>query len=158
MGSNKGDKVLFLRKAVQEIADDSKCKIELNSSIYETIPYGIKEQDNFLNAVIKISTLYNLTELFCFLKSIETKLGRLGGAKWGPREIDLDILFFNEIIYSDGKITVPHKEIEYRDFVLTPLCEIAPNLSHPVLNQKISDICIDKKDMTIIGKIKDKLL
>lgn len=128
------------------------------SSIYETKPYGVKEQDNFLNAVIKVSTSFNLTQLFIFLKNIEDELGRKSNTKWGPREIDLDILFFNEIVYSDEKIIIPHKEIELRDFVLTPLCEIAPDLFHPVLNQKISDICIDEKNKTIIAKIQDKIL
>ncbi len=128
------------------------------SSIYETKPYGVKEQDNFLNAVIKISTSSNLSQLFIFLKNIEDELGRKSNTKWGPREIDLDILFFNEIVYSDEKIIIPHKEIELRDFVLTPLCEIAPDLFHPVLNQKISDICIDEKNKTIIAKIQDKIL
>jgi len=130
----------------------------LASSIYETKPYGVKEQDNFLNAVIKISTSFNLTQLFIFLKNIEDELGRKSNTKWGPREIDLDLLFFNNIVYSDEKIIIPHKEIELRDFVLTPLCEIAPDLFHPVLNQKISDICIDEKNKTIIAKIQDKIL
>ncbi len=128
------------------------------SSIYETKPYGVKEQDNFLNAVIKISTSSNLSQLFIFLKNIEDELGRKSNTKWGPREIDLDLLFFNDIVYSDEKIIIPHKEIELRDFVLTPLCEIAPDLFHPVLNQKISDICIDEKNKTIIAKIQDKIL
>lgn len=128
------------------------------SSIYETKPYGVKEQDNFLNAVIKISTSFNLSQLFSFLKNIEDELGRKSNTKWGPREIDLDLLFFNDIVYSDEKIIIPHKEIELRDFVLTPLCEIAPDLFHPVLNQKISDICIDEKNKTIIAKIQDKIL
>ena len=128
------------------------------SSIYETKPYGVKEQDNFLNAVIKISTSFNLSQLFIFLKNIEHELGRKSNTKWGPREIDLDLLFFNDIVYSDEKIIIPHKEIELRDFVLTPLCEIAPDLFHPVLNQKISDICIDEKNKTIIAKIQDKIL
>ncbi|HUX93730.1 MAG TPA: 2-amino-4-hydroxy-6-hydroxymethyldihydropteridine diphosphokinase [Ignavibacteriaceae bacterium] len=158
LGSNRGDKVSFLKKAVQKIVDDSNCALELASSIYETKPYGVKEQDNFLNAVIKISTSFNLTQLFIFLKNIEDELGRKSNTKWGPREIDLDLLFFNNIVYSDEKIIIPHKEIELRDFVLTPLCEIAPDLFHPVLNQKISDICIDEKNKTIIAKIQDKIL
>ncbi len=128
------------------------------SSIYETKPYGVKGQDNFLNAVIKIYTSFNLSQLFIFLKNIEDELGRKSNTKWGPREIDLDLLFFNDIVYSDEKIIIPHKEIELRDFVLTPLCEIAPDLFHPVLNQKISDICIDEKNKTIIAKIQDKIL
>ncbi|MHB1687574.1 MAG: 2-amino-4-hydroxy-6-hydroxymethyldihydropteridine diphosphokinase [Ignavibacteriaceae bacterium] len=158
LGSNRGDKVDYLRKAVQMLVNDPNCSVVISSSIYETKPYGIKEQDNFLNAAIGISTLYKLYELFICLKNIEKQLGRLNGTKWGPREIDLDLLFFNDIVYSDERITIPHKEIEHRDFVLAPLCEIAPNLFHPVLNQKISDICIDEKDRTIIKKIPDKIL
>jgi len=142
---------------VNELIDDRNCRVEIASSIYETLPYGVKEQDNFYNAVIKISTSYGLQELFLRLKEIEKHLGRTGEAKWGPREIDLDLLFFDDTIYSDERISVPHKEIGKRDFVLVPLCEIAPNLNHPALNQKISDICIDENERTIIRKIEDKI-
>ncbi len=158
LGSNRGNKIEYLHKAVKELLDDANCRVESASSIYETKPYGIKEQENFYNAVIKISTSYKLTELFYSLKEIEKKIGRSGGIKWGPREIDLDLLFFGDTVYSDDRISVPHKEITKRDFVLVPLCEIAPNLIHPVLNKKISDICIEENEKTIIRKIEEKIL
>jgi 2-amino-4-hydroxy-6-hydroxymethyldihydropteridine diphosphokinase len=157
LGSNKGDRFEHLTRAIQEIIKDKNNNIENASSIYETLPYGYKDQGNFYNAVIKIKTGYELIELLDLLKAIERKIGREDSAKWGPREIDLDILFYNSLIYSNERITVPHKEAAKRDFVLLPLSEIAPDLNHPVLNQKICDICIVESEKTVIGKIQQKL-
>lgn len=81
-------------------------------------------------------------ELFKFLKLIEAQVGRTATQKWGPREIDLDILFYNDIVFSDDEITIPHKDLLNRDFVLVPLNEIAPDLIHPLMNKKISEIII----------------
>jgi 2-amino-4-hydroxy-6-hydroxymethyldihydropteridine diphosphokinase len=157
LGSNKGNKFEHLTRAIQEIIQDKNNFIENVSSIYETLPYGYKDQENFYNAVIKIKTGYELIELLDALKSIEKKIGREENAKWGPREIDLDILFFNDLIFSNDRVTVPHKEVAKRDFVLIPLSEIASDLIHPVLNQKICDICIVESEKTVIGKIQQKL-
>jgi len=156
LGSNKGDKLKYLRKAVDKIKND--CKVELASSLYETKPLGNLNQENFLNAVIKISTEHSLIDLFNFLKRIEKELGRSKTEKWGDREIDLDILFYNDIIYSDEIITIPHKGIAKRDFVFVPLCEIEPALIHPELKQKICDISIPDSDKCIIRKLYEKLL
>jgi len=114
---------------------------------------GNFEQENFLNAVIKISTNYSLIELFNFLKNIEKQLGRSKTEKWGDREIDLDILFYNDIVYSDEILTVPHKGITKRDFVLVPLCEIELHLIHPELKQKICDIRVADSQKCIIRKL-----
>jgi 2-amino-4-hydroxy-6-hydroxymethyldihydropteridine diphosphokinase len=157
LGSNKGDRFEHLTRAIQEIIQDKNNNIENVSSIYETLPYGYKNQGNFYNAVIKIKTSYELIELLDLLKSIEKKIGRKDSVKWGPREIDIDILFFNDLIFSNNRITVPHKEAAKRDFVLIPLSEIAPDLIHPALNQKICDICIVESEKTVIGKIQQKL-
>ena len=157
LGSNKGDRFDHLEKAIQEIERDKNNTVELISSIFETLPYGYKDQGNFYNAVIKISTGYELIELLDLLKSIEKKIGRETTARWGPREIDLDILFYNDLIFSNERVTVPHKEVIKRDFVLIPLREIAPDLNHPALNQKICDICIVDSEKTVIGKIQQKL-
>jgi 2-amino-4-hydroxy-6-hydroxymethyldihydropteridine diphosphokinase len=98
--------------------------------------------------------------LFDFLKQTESKLGRQTETKWGPREIDLDILFFNDLIYTDENITIPHIGILERDFVLIPLSEIEPELIHPVVAKKISEIellgtgsnIISKFDVNILAK------
>lgn len=96
--------------------------------------------------------------MFSFIKKIEKKLGRENTYKWGPREIDIDILFYNNIVFTDEKLTVPHAGIQHRDFVLTPLIEIDPSLFHPVLKQKISDISIQESEKNIIRIITQEIL
>lgn len=157
LGSNKGNRINYLRRAILNIKNDSKVAIVASSSVYETKPFGNKNQSDFLNAVIKIKTSYNLVEFFKFLKKIEVKLGRNETIKWGPREIDLDILFFNDKIFKNDKLTIPHAGIQDRDFVLIPLREIAPNFIHPVLKEKISDICIEDISQNIIRKTRLKI-
>lgn len=152
LGTNKGDRIKYLRQAIHIIKTNSKTSLAAVSSVYETKPYGIKDQSDFLNAVIEIKSSYNLVELFKYLKNIEKKLGRTETKKWGPREIDLDLLFFNDEIFNTEKLQVPHSGIQDRDFVLIPLSEIAPNFIHPVLNKKISDICIENISQNIIRK------
>ncbi|MGB5894427.1 MAG: 2-amino-4-hydroxy-6-hydroxymethyldihydropteridine diphosphokinase, partial [Ignavibacteriaceae bacterium] len=140
MGSNKGNRTDYLISAIETIDADPECEVVSSSSIYETKPFGYKNQNNFLNAVIKITTNHSLSALFEFLKRIEKGLGRQTEIEWGPREIDLDILFFNDLIYTDENITIPHIGITERDFVLIPLSEIEPELIHPVVAKKISEI------------------
>ncbi|OGV01344.1 MAG: 2-amino-4-hydroxy-6-hydroxymethyldihydropteridine diphosphokinase [Ignavibacteria bacterium RIFOXYB2_FULL_36_7] len=157
LGSNKGDKLDFFRKAVKKINTDEKCRVELSSSLYETKPLGNRKQENYLNAVLKILTEYSVIELFSFLKGIEKELGRNETERWGNREIDMDILFYNDLVYSDSIITIPHKGIANRDFVLVPLCEIDSSLIHPELKQKICDINVADSEKCIIRKLPDKL-
>jgi 2-amino-4-hydroxy-6-hydroxymethyldihydropteridine diphosphokinase len=111
-----------------------------------------------LNAVAKIETSLSVQELFIFIKNIEKRLGRKGTYKWGPREIDLDLLFYNDIVFSDENLIIPHPGIPQRDFVLTPLTEIEPMLFHPVLKQKISDIYISESERNIIKVINKVIL
>jgi len=96
--------------------------------------------------------------LFDFLKQTESKLGRQTEMKWGPREIDLDILFFNDLIYTDENITIPHIGILERDFVLIPLSEIEPALIHPVVAKKISEIGLPDTGSNIITKFDINIL
>ena len=157
IGSNEGNKRTNIKSAIDLINEIADCNIEKISSVYETLPFGDIEQDNFFNAVIKISTKLNPQELFIELKKIEQRLGRIIREKWGPREIDLDVLLFNDLIFSDEIITLPHKGIIYRDFVLVPLIEIEPELIHPVFNKKIVDFVLDLKTKNIINKISEPL-
>ena len=156
-GSNIEDRLAFIKNAAEEINNDENCKILKFSSIYETKPFGEKDQANFLNAVAKVETNLSPHGLFQLIKKIERKLGRKDTYKWGPREIDLDLLFYNDIVFSDEKLTVPHPGIPQRDFVITPLVEIEPMLFHPVLKQKISDIYISESDRNII-RIIDQII
>ncbi len=147
-----------MKSAVEKIAENEKCSVEKASSIYETTPYGIKDQENFFNAAIKIKTDYDLIELFYFLKSIEMDIGRVVSKKWGPREIDLDILLFNDDVHQDEVVTIPHTDIEKRDFVLVPLCEVEKKLVHPLLKKRICDIDLAKIGNHIINKLEESLI
>jgi 2-amino-4-hydroxy-6-hydroxymethyldihydropteridine diphosphokinase len=158
IGSNKGDKLSFLKKAIEKINKNGKSKVEICSSVYETKPLMNLNKENFLNAAIKISTEYSPLELFNFLKGIERDLGRSKSEKWGDREIDLDILFYNHLVYSDDMITIPHKEIVNRDFVLVPLCEIDSELVHPELKKKICDIRVKDSEKCIIRKLPENFI
>lgn len=157
IGSNEGNKLNYIKSAVTLINDLADCVIEKVSSIYETLPFGDVKQNNFFNAVIKISTSLSPQELFNELKIIEQKLGRIFREKWGPREIDLDILLFNDLIFSDEIITLPHKGIINRDFVLVPLIEIEPDLIHPVYKKKMAEFVSGLKIKNIINQLTEPL-
>lgn len=157
LGSNVGDKLSNLQSAVDLINQVPDCLVEILSSVYETKPFGNSEQENFLNTVIKISTGLDQFSLFAELKEIEKKLGRKFRSKWGPREIDIDILFFNDLVFSSEIITLPHKGIISRDFVMIPLLEIAPELVHPEHNKKLSEFIVNLESRYILRKTSYKL-
>lgn len=158
LGSNKGDRVSFLKSAVTKIKADKFSVIEVVSSVYESLPYGVKEQNNFLNAVIKISSRRELNELSAWIKTLEREIGRIEGPRWGPREIDIDLLFYDSVVFSDEKLTVPHKEVLIRDFVTVPLKEIAPDFVHPVTGELIKNVDTKDVENLIIKKLSINLL
>ncbi|HOI29871.1 MAG TPA: 2-amino-4-hydroxy-6-hydroxymethyldihydropteridine diphosphokinase [Melioribacteraceae bacterium] len=159
LGSNKGDRLGFLIKAIDKINDSPNCNVIKVSAVYESSPLGNVEQPDFLNAAIEISTGYSPEELFGFLKMIETGLGRkVADKKWGPREIDIDILFYNQLIYDKKNLVIPHTEILKRDFVILPLIEIAPGFSHPVINKRLMEINLEQIEKHVFAKFDFKLI
>ncbi|MDI6640921.1 MAG: 2-amino-4-hydroxy-6-hydroxymethyldihydropteridine diphosphokinase [Elusimicrobiota bacterium] len=128
VGSNIGNRKKNILLAKELLENQQKIKIVMCSSIYETAPWGYKNQPKFLNAVWKIKTELSPEELLKLLKSIEKKLGRTQTVRWGPRKIDLDILFYGNRKLNKKNLKIPHPEIFNRDFVLKPLYEIAPKL------------------------------
>lgn len=139
LGSNVGDSYKFLKDA-KEMIKSEYTTINKESKIYKTKPWGFVMQDDFLNQVIEIETFFESFSLLKEIQKIENKLARERKIHWGPRTIDIDILFFDdEKIYTDDLI-IPHPYIEKRAFVLKPLKEIAPFFIHPVLNRSISDL------------------
>ena len=140
LGSNMGDKEKYLNDAITMINDDNMCMVNKVSSFIQTAPYGYTEQDDFLNAAIKVQTLYSPKMLLSFLQELELKANRVRQIHWGPRTLDLDIIFYDNIVCDDDTLIIPHPEMHKRDFVLVPLKEIAPNQLHPILNKKVSEL------------------
>lgn len=158
LGSNKGDKLDNIKKAIKALNLLSGSKVTGCSSLYETIPYGNVKQDDFYNAVCEFTTNLLLPDLFDSVKNIEIQLGRQKGEKWGPREIDIDILLYNDLIYKDERLTIPHKELIKRDFVVKPLLELNPAIIHPELKIKLADVKFTVEDKYIIKQIDINLL
>lgn len=138
LGSNLGDRVHNLHSAINHLAP--KVKTLAQSSIYETEPWGYSDQPPFLNQAIKAQTQLEPFDLLLFLKEIELSMGRQETFRFGPRLIDLDILFYNSLVLDTPKLTIPHPRIGERAFVLIPLAEIAPDLLHPVLSKTIQEL------------------
>lgn len=137
LGSNLGEKTANLERAIQEISSLKHTSLCKKSSFLETEPFGYVEQDFFVNACIEVKTLLTAKELLASCLAIEEKMGRKRVIKWGPRNIDIDILFYDKEIYDEEDLVIPHPWIEERMFVLEPLCEIAPNYIHPILKKTI---------------------
>lgn len=138
LGSNLGDRFANLSLALEKIKHLGR--IIKKSHVYETEPWGFKEQPAFLNQVIIIHTNLKPEELLTNLKIIERDMGRIKTIKNGPRIIDIDILFFDNLILRTDLLTIPHPHILQRAFVLVPLNEIAPQLVHPLENKKIHEL------------------
>lgn len=148
LGSNIGNKKDNLEKAIEKISKIKDTFILSKSEILETEPFGYTEQDNFLNACIAVKTLSTAKEFLKIILNIELEMGRKREIKWGPRIIDLDIIFFNKDIFEEEELIVPHPYMEYRSFVLNPLNEIAPNFVHPLLLKRVNTL---KKELEANG-------
>lgn len=136
-GSNIGDRRRHIDTAIEKIRSDPRCRIKKVSSIIETEPYGGVEQDNFLNGVLELETIYSPCLLLDLLHKLEAEAGRERKIHWGPRTLDLDILFYDNVISDDPVLTLPHPDMENRDFTVLPMCELAPDFIHPVLGVKM---------------------
>lgn len=147
LGSNLGDRGRFLQRALMELRLLTDVNVIWTSGVYETDPWGNAAQPKFLNACVEVETALLPPELLDRLRGIEGRIGRSPAERWGPREIDLDILLYDGLVHADGTLTVPHPELERRRFVLIPLREIAPDLVHPVSGltvRELADACPDR--------------
>lgn len=135
IGSNLGDKEGYLDYAVDQLNMDERIKVNKISSYIVTEPYGDVEQDDYLNGCLEIETLYTPEELLALIGDIENGAGRKRLIHWGPRTLDIDILLYDREMIMEEKLTIPHIEMARREFVLKPLCEIAPYAFHPGFNK-----------------------
>ena len=152
IGSNLGKRTENCLAALESLSNFTIIKSV--SSFYETQPVGNEDQPEFINAVAKVSTLLSPLNLLISLKGIENQMGRERTERWGPRTIDLDILLYEDFVLESQELTIPHKHLHKRRFVLEPLCEIEPWVEHPVLKQTASMLLKaleDEREVKMVG-------
>jgi 2-amino-4-hydroxy-6-hydroxymethyldihydropteridine diphosphokinase len=150
-GGNIGDRLDFLFKAKEEIKKRCGGILE-ESRIYETAAWGNENQQAFLNQVLKIETNLGPEKLLNTILQIEKNLGRKRELKYGPRTIDIDILFFNDKVIDHQGLKIPHPQLQNRKFVLVPLNEIAANKIHPAFNKTITQLLTECPDPLAVNK------
>jgi dihydroneopterin aldolase/2-amino-4-hydroxy-6-hydroxymethyldihydropteridine diphosphokinase len=148
LGSNIGDREKYLLGAVNKIKNNNYCKVTNVSDFITTKPYGFEAQDDFLNGCLEMKTILQPKELLALMNQIEDEAGRERKIHWGPRTLDLDIIFYDDLIIMEDNLFIPHKEMHKRKFVLQPLAQIAPYAMHPVYNKyviQMLDECSEEK-------------
>jgi len=152
LGSNLGNRKCNLEEAIRQISEFAT--INKISSIYETEPWGLKDQPKFLNQVIFVESTLGPNELLLNLKKIEQQMGRKKSVRFGPRLIDVDILFYDDYMMNTPELTSPHPHLTERAFVLVPLAEIAPKLVHSQ-NHKTIKALLQEVDSSSVSLWKD---
>lgn len=143
LGSNLGDKQNYINRTIECISILSGVKFLRSSKLITTKPYGKTDQPDFLNCVIEIETSLKPAELLRECLEIEAQLGRIRKEKWGPRTIDIDLLFYEDRIINSKSLVIPHPDLHKRQFVLASLNELCPEYVHPIMQRKIKDIFME---------------
>ena len=138
LGSNLENRAANLKEAIASLPP--QMTVKKKSNIYETPPWGYTEQDNFLNQVVKVTTYLEPEPLIKHIKRLEVALGRKSTFRYGPRLIDIDILFYDELVLDTPSLVIPHPHLHERGFVLQPMMDIAPDLMHPVQMKTIREL------------------
>ena len=143
LGSNLGDRLGYLKDAVTLLARTEGIHVNAVSSVYETAPVGYTDQPNFLNCAVQLRTSLPPLDLLRVCMDIEQEAQRVRVIRWGPRTVDLDILFYGDTMLNLPELTVPHPRIPERGFVLVPLLELAPDYLHPALHKTVRELYAD---------------
>lgn len=138
LGSNLGDRLANLKQAIDSLTP--QMEVRAKSSVYETPPWGYEDQPKFLNQVVKAKTYLDPEPLLKHLKRLEVALGRQASFPNGPRLIDMDILFYDELIMNTPSLVIPHPRLHERGFVLLPLMDISPDLVHPLSRKRVREL------------------
>ncbi len=153
LGTNLGDRLAHLRLALDPLPPD--IRVRAQSRIYETPAWGYEEQPAFLNMVLQAETELPPEALLTRLKKLEGDLGRTPTFRWGPRVIDIDILFYDDLTLDSPDLTIPHPRLQERAFVLVPLAELAPDLVHPRLGKSMTQL-LDAVDPSGIKLLREQ--
>lgn len=150
LGSNLGDRLKNMQAAISQMPP--ALHLVAQSPIYETSPWGYADQPEFLNQVVRAETDLSPQELLAYIKSIETALGRTPTFLYGPRQIDLDILFYDDLVLQTPVLTIPHPHLTSRAFVLCPLADIAPDFRHPTQGQTVKQLleAVDRQGIRLL--------
>ena len=140
IGSNMGDKEAYLNEAIKGLSSDKRIRNLRVSAFLTTKPYGGVEQDDFLNGAIELETLYTPEELLHLTKKLELAAGRERKVHWGPRTLDLDLIFYDKLILETEELVLPHPDMENRLFVLKPMCELNKYFRHPILQKTMEQL------------------
>ena len=152
IGGNVGNRLKNLRAARKQIT--IKCGVIIKqSAIYETAAWGKTDQSAFLNQVLLIETEFSAQEVLHRILKAELEMGRMRNEKFGPRTIDIDILFFNDDVIHEEGLSIPHPQLHLRKFALEPLNEIAPDLKHPVSGKTVQEMLSECDDSLLVKKL-----
>lgn len=154
LGSNIGDRELNLLRAVAELGRLPECRVTALSPFYETSPVGAVKQGAFYNAILRLSTRLSPHELLAALMKIENEtFNRVRTVSQGPRKMDLDLLLYGDAVIDEDDLTVPHSRLTERRFVLQPLCDIAPDLLHPLTGKTMHDHLVSLKSNETVVRL-----
>ncbi len=157
LGSNLGDRLQYLKRAIKKIEESNKISIKKISSVYESEPMGYENQRWFLNLVLEVKTSLDPFPLLEHLLAIEDQMGRKREEKCGPRNIDIDLLLYDKRIVDSNRLTIPHPRMHQRRFVLIPLAQIAPRLLHPVLKKSVDELLENCEDKSAVRLYSEKI-
>ena len=152
-GSNIGDKLLNCKNGISALTNTQNAVEKAWSRFYKTEPVDYKNQDWFINVVVKVETTLAPFELIKILKSIERDAGRVDGSiRFGPRVLDLDIILYDDLVTNSSELIVPHPRMHKRRFVLRPICDIDPTIVHPVLKKEMQALLdvLDENEQRIV--------
>ncbi|HEL2474667.1 TPA: 2-amino-4-hydroxy-6-hydroxymethyldihydropteridine diphosphokinase [Streptococcus suis] len=157
IGGNMGDRLAYLKAALEAVDRHPDCRLGLVSPIYETPAWGKTDQADFLNLACQVYTDLSAQDFLSVCQNIEQELDRVRIEKWGQRTIDLDIIFWDEQVIDEENLIVPHPYAHERAFVLLPLADIAADYRHPILQKTVAELLLPSKDLNDIKKLNIKM-
>lgn len=151
-GSNMGDSQMLIAEGIEKLTRHPLVRDVVSSELLVTKPYGPVEQNDFWNGCLKLDTLLDQEELLAFLHVIEAEADRERVLRWGPRTLDMDIVFFDKLVYESDGLIIPHVDMQNRLFVLEPLAKLCPNYRHPILGKTVMQLLKELKNEEYVNK------